>query len=523
MGETAAEMREQIEARKAEEAGKYRKDETGKPVVDSEFTRRCIWDLEVGDGRLYATLMRDAIIYNNNADEWLVWDGHSWRRDSMQLAMQMTSVVHDAYADELKLIREEEKSATTKDAAKYLENLREAAYTAKKRMLRNAGRKNCLMAAVSINDPLAISGDELNRDPWLLACRNGVINLKTGEFGPGRQEQYITVASPIDWQGIDAPAERWTRFLQEIFGDDPDKIKYFLKILGYAITGNKNIHIFPVLYGKYGRNGKSTIVNILYHILGPMAGPIPTEMLLRQRNGRSPSGPSPDIMSLCGRRIAVASEPNEGERFDMGKVKFFTGGEKISGRNPHDKYPIEFDPTHTLFLLTNEKPGAKYDDNALWARLRCFDFPFSFIAEPKEPFERLADENLEDDLKKEAPGILASIVRGTLLWRKEGLIVPDSVRRDTESWRISEDQLAEFLEECCETGDNLQTGSTDMYVVFANWWVVNRNKKMIPGSRKFGEWMGAKFAKKKSGGSIYYIGVQLAADLPAKYIIGPNN
>lgn len=516
-------MMDEIAARVQEEQEKYPgKQETDGIVIDSAFVRRCIWDNEVGDGRLYAALFRDQLVYNNNADEWLVWDGHSWRRDDMKEALQKTAIVVEKYSTEIALIRDELADAS-KDKAKYLENLLKAARSSKKRMQKNSGRSNCLAAAVSIKDPLAITGFELNKNPWLLACKNGVVNLKTGDFGPGRPDQYITMSSPVSWEGIEAPAKRWMKFLHEVLADDKEKVEYLLKILGYAITGNKQVHIFPVLYGKHGRNGKSTIVNLLYYILGPMAGPIPTEMLLRQRNGRSSSGPSPDIMSLNGRRIAVASEPNEGERFDMGKVKFFTGGEKISGRNPHDKYPIEFDPTHTLILLTNEKPGAKYDDKALWARLRCIDFPFSFIAEPVEEHDRKADENLEDDLRDEAAGILASLVRGCLLWRRDGLNPPESVKMDTELWRRSEDQLADFLDECCDESEGLRSGSTEMYVVFANWWAVNRNKKLVPGARKFGEWLGAKYRKIKSNGIIYYDGVSLQADLPSKYIIGPDS
>ncbi len=524
--DTEKTMLDQVEARKKEEAEKYPADEKKKSVIDSAFIRRCIWDNEVGDGTLYAELMRDRLVYNNNSQEWLIWGGHSWRRDDMKVSLAMTSEVVKRYAAEIKLISQESKEAAQKETVEYLDNLLKAARASKNRLLKNSGRNNCLAAAISIHNPLAISGDELNNEPWLLACKNGVINLKTGELKDGRPDQYITLASNIEWKGIECESPKWDAFLLEIFNGDQEKVKYFIKLLGYAITGNSHIHVFPVLYGEHGRNGKGTIVAILYHILGPMAGPIPTEMLLKQRNGRSSSGPSPDIMSLKGRRIAIASEPNEGERFDMGKVKFFTGGDRVQGRNPHDKYVIEFDPTHTLFLLTNEKPGAKYDDDALWSRIRIINFPFSYVVEPTEDYHRKADENLLLDLKEEASGILASLVRGCLLWRKEGLTPPESVKSDTETWRRDEDQLADFLDECmvtCDQDDDAcRVSATDAYVVFSNWWKVNRNKKYIPGSRTFYNLMGAKFAKIKSNGIIHYKGVVFEMDLPRKYIIGDD-
>lgn len=519
-------MQAEVEARIAEEAVAY-------PVVnelfpaatdaeprqaDSKFIRECLWNNERGDGTLFAELLRDRVVYNNNADEWLIWGGHSWARDRQQYAMAMTSAVEELYKKEIKAIEADLKTCT-KENQEYLENLLKASRTSKNRILKMAGRKSCLAASVSIHNPLSITGEGLDLDPWLLACQNGVVDLKTGKFSPGRPDQYITMASPIEWTGIDTPAPHWTKFLMEILDNDKDKVAYLLKILGYALTGLHNVDIFPVLYGQHGRNGKSTIVEVLYHILGPLAGPIPTEMLLRQRNGRSSSGPSPDIMLLRGRRIAIASEPNEGERFDMGKVKMFTGGDKITARNPNDKYHTEFIPTHTLFLLTNEKPGAKFDDEALWARIRCIDFPFSFVSnpDPDRLYHKKADDNLVDDLKKEAAGILASLVRGCLLWRKEGLAPPASVIAETDAWRNSEDQLAEFISDCCSESQPAREGATDLYKVFCRWWAVNRNKKSTPAFKTFGAWMGSKYERGKSSGLIVYKGVALKSLLPAEY------
>lgn len=521
-----------VEGRRAQEAIEYPVDNEFFPAavkayprpVESTFIRECIWNNERGDGTLYAELLRNLVVYNNNSDEWLVWEGHAWARDRQQYALAMTSAVEELYKNEIKELMAELDSCT-KDSQPYIENLLKAARSSKNRILKMAGRKNCLAAAVSIHNPLSITGDELDLDPWLLACKNGVIDLKTGRFMPGRPDQYITLSSPIEWEGINAKSPRWTKFLMEIMDNDKEKVGYLLKILGYALTGLHHVDIFPVLYGHHGRNGKSTLIEILYAILGPLAGPIPTEMLLRQRNGRSSSGPSPDIMLLRGRRIVIAAEPNEGERFDMGKVKMFTGGDKITARNPNDKYHTEFMPTHTLLLLTNEKPGAKFDDEALWARIRCITFPFSFVSEPakEKSYHKQADETLVDDLKKELPGILASLVRGCLLWRKEGLIPPESVKAETNAWRSSEDQLAEFISDCCSEGQKSRAGATDLYKVFTRWWGINRNKKSTPAFKTFGSWMSAKYEKLKSGGLIVYTGVALKSSLPIDYAYDPDD
>ena len=54
------------------------------------------------------------------------------------------------------------------------------------------------------------------------------------------------------------------------------------------------------------------------------------------------------------------------------RVKWLTGNDTITGRNPHDRYEVSFKPSHTLFLLTNHKPHAPADDFAFWERMILF-------------------------------------------------------------------------------------------------------------------------------------------------------
>lgn len=519
--QTPLDIEQEIEARCAAELQHISPpQEDNEPKISSSTIRECLWANEVGDGVIFATLHRNRLVYNHNTGSWLVWAGHSWELDRMQRALAATSAVVDTYKAERAKVRLELKDTTqSKDTLDFLDLLEKQLGKRINKLQSISGRENCLKAAASINDPLAITGLELDSHPMLLACANGVIDLTTGDFGPGRPEQYLTMASPIEFTGLNTPAPRWESFLVEIFDGDMEKVTYVIKLLGYSIVGEVLESIFPVFYGQHGRNGKTTIMELMYHILGPLAGPIPTEMLLRQRNGRSASGPSPDVMSLKGRRLAVASEPNEGERFDMGKIKKYSGRDTLEGRSPHDKYMVSFPPSHLLLLLTNEKPGAKHDDMALWERLRCVDFPFSFVSspDPDKPYQKKVDLGLPRALQSEASGILASLVRGCLMWQKEGLLAPDSVKADTEQWRQNEDILAPFLEECCVEKKGATESAAILYQTFSKYWEVTVNKKSVPSMKKFGTWMKAKFTDTKSHGTIVYHGVMVSPTLPAQY------
>ena len=505
-------MRQAVEARKQEmlkKAQEHKKGSGGGGDIPSKFVFECLRANELGDGMLYAELHRGKYIYNKAAQEWLVWRGHYWERDVMDETAIAVENVAQKYLQERAWIEEkigEAAKAGNKDEVKRLEALIRSIERRVDRLRSNRGRNNTLQFAHTCQNALAIKGDELDLNPWLLACKNGVIDLRTGKFRPGRQEDWITKASPIEWTGLETPAPAWEKFLLEIQSDRKDVVAYMQRLFGYAIAGLTSEHILPVLYGQ-GRNGKSVLVETICYVLGSLAGPIQSELLLDQGKIKSSSGPSPDIMSLRGLRIAIASETDEGRKISSAQVKKLTGGDTLRGRNPHDKYEIAFQPTHTLFLLTNHKPHAPADDFAFWERVHLIPFLMSFVdRKPEAENERPQDKKLPEKLRAEASGILAWLVRGCLLWQEQGLNPPPIVKEATREYRRDEDLLADFIEECCFVEPTAWCSTADIYPVFEEWWEENIGKR-VPSKKKLGTWLAKKFQKEKKNGSIRYLGI----------------
>ena len=323
-----------------------------------------------------------------------------------------------------------------------------------KELQRLRTKRNVLTLASVGRRSLGITGNEWDQHPWFLACPNGIVDLQTGKLRPGRQEDFVKTACPTPWRDFEARAPAWESFLADIFQADHELIDYVQRLLGYSITGLSTEHIFPILWGG-GRNGKGTLLEALAHLLGPLAGPVKAEMLLEQGRTRSSAAPDSDIMGLRGRRLAWASETDEGRRLNAGRLKWFCGGDILCGCAPFGKREVQFKPTHTLFLLTNHKPKADPCDYALWARIHLIPFILSFVDEPRQENERKRDPYLAERLHAEASGILAWLVRGCLAWQREGLKPPDMVRAATEEYREGEDDIARFISECCVVGNGL--------------------------------------------------------------------
>uniref|UniRef100_A0A831UFU0 DNA primase n=1 Tax=Geobacter metallireducens TaxID=28232 RepID=A0A831UFU0_GEOME len=517
-------IRAAVEARKkAEEALLAEKAKPETPVITPRLVKQCLLANELGDGTLYAALHRGKFLFNKTTGQWLMWQGHHWAVDVMEQAFAGVEDVALQYLEAGHLLKDDIDTARTADKydeAKQLSELQASYYKRVKKLRSIAGAGNCLLYSHRVKDPLAIKGDEIDTNPWLLACRNGVVDLRTGKMRPGRPEDYLLRAVPHEWRGIDCPAPVWDAALRDIFeGPHADEIIAFLRrAAGYSITGLNIERLFLLLYGEHGQNGKGTIVETLQYILGPLAAPVASEMLLDQGRTKSSSGPTPDIMALKGLRIAFASETNEGERFSTSKVKWFTGGDTLTGRNPHDKHPTSFTPSHVLWLLTNYLPRASADDRPFWTRMKVVNFNWSFVEEPREPYEKKRDGDLLRKLSAEASGILAWLVRGCLEWQRDGLSPPAIVKQYTSDYQRNEDNVGQFIDECCVIDDRDEipvksrdaAGATALYKAFRAWYENNIGNKPV-SQKKFGDIMGKKgFLKDKDNfGLIQYFGIRL--------------
>jgi len=192
-------------------------------------------------------------------------------------------------------------------------------------------QKNVLELARTGEGSLAIAGDEWDRDTWLFAVQNGVINLRTGTHRPGRQEDFIKTVAPVEWRGLDEPAPTWEQFQLEVADRDRELVEFKQRLYGYYLTGETILHFAPILEGQ-GRNGKGTELETLKAVMGPYAGAIEAELILKQRFAKHSGGPTSDIMNLRGKRLVWVSETDEGRRLNAGKVKWLVGGDTLTGR-----------------------------------------------------------------------------------------------------------------------------------------------------------------------------------------------
>lgn len=467
--------------------------------LDRGLVLKCLGQGEAGDAQLIEALYRGHMLYDHAGERWYEFSNHVWRPLSVAPRKRVWGHVASAYLQVAAEVQAEIEH-TGEDSAVLVKQLTERAG-----QLRSLRRINAVLTLAQ--ELLGIAGDEWDSDPWLLGVANGVLDLRTSELRPGKPSDYIRTQAPTAWEGLDVPCPRWERFVSEVMSDEPDRVEFLQRALGYAINGTVREHMLVLLVGHQGRNGKRVLMETIQHVIGDYAATVSTDVVIGQEHKRIAGSAQPHLMNLQGKRIAICSETEEGAAMSVAQVKNITGGDKITARWLHSN-PVTFSPTHTLFLQTNRKPSAPADDDALWERVKVVEFKVRFVDEPTEPNERPRDLTLEPALLAEAPGILAWLARGHLTYMLDGLCTPASVKLARDTYRLGE-SLDPFLSACCVEWEDGQAEAGALWEAYRAWCEAEGLKPKT--QHWFGRQLATRFEKGRTGnGRTCYYGVSLS-------------
>lgn len=367
---------------------------------------------------------------------WYAWTGTHWQRDTRERARECAKQV----------ARELAMEAATQ--------LNEDAFKSAKRAGSARGVSAILELARS-TPAIVFAPSDADRDPWLLNCQNGTLDLRNGTLRAHDPADLITRVCPVAFDD-NAVAPLFERFLIEV-QPDPDVRAYLARLFGYSAVGIVNQHVLAVLWGA-GANGKSVLADLVGFVLGDYARPGPTSLIVS--DGGNQPHPT-DVASLAGSRLVLIHETRKGASFDASKVKLLTGGDRLTARRMHQDF-FEFAPSHTLIMLSNYRPAADSSDAALWRRVQLVPFDVVIPEERRDP-------NLGDALRAEAAGVLRWIVDGICEWQRTGLAPPKVVREQTECYRESEDIIAAFLAERTVRLPGVQVRASSLYEAYRSW------------------------------------------------------
>jgi len=483
---------------------------TQEGAVGTTFIDQCARAGDKGAGQIFNYLQSGRVLFISEQNVWLRWEGAYWSEIfDWEIAEYVEDVaeVYKRRRDMVFKLRLVDVASGDKGAIKEKDRLISDLDRCVSRLHNSRGPDNCLKFSLADRTRLSVRADKLDANPYIVATESGVVDIRSGELRPGRPEDFCTRHCPTAWTGIDTPCPKWETMLYQILGENASVYNYMHKLLGMAICGKVSEKNFLLLYGGEGDSGKTTIFEILYEIIKGYAAPMPVELLLDQGIPQNPNSPTPAIMGLRGQRLCWASEPGDNRRFSVERVKLMSGGDSLMGRYPYDKANTVFQPTHTLFMLSNHEPHAASTDSAFWKRLRKIDCPYEFVDDPKpNSNQRQANRNLKDEiLEEESPGVLAWLVRGYQKYRAEGVHPPETIVEATTRYREQEDRVLQFKNDCIVDSPGNDVTGSDLYDVFRQWFERNHGRK-VPSITIFGKMAARNFIKSRSS-RVRYLGI----------------
>ena len=320
--------------------------------------------------------------------------------------------------------------------------------------------------------PLAVSHTTLDRDPWLLNCSNGTVDLRTGDVKAHDPRDLLTACLALPYLP-DAKCPAWSAFLQQCMANQTLLVLYLQRLVGYTLTATTQEHLLVFCYGS-GANGKSTFLRVLQDLLGPYGCPTPRTLLFTSKPGDvHPT----ELATLYGMRLGVCSEVGEDAAIDEPKLKDLTGGNPISCRRMNENF-WRFVPTHKLWIAGNHKPVIKGTDHGIWRRLRVVPWTVQFDAEHQ-------DKALPARLAAEMVGILAWAVQGCLEWQRVGVCDPPQVLEATGSYRSQSDVMGEFFRSHLRFDPEAKMAAKALRVLYEKW--CEEMGHLPAGARKVGQ------------------------------------
>jgi putative DNA primase/helicase len=399
-------------------------------------------DVELAGDHLNASRFLEAhsgqVRWSPELDRWFVWSDAWWQEDRTERVQDLALEVIDG-------LREWVAEASGNEFRH-----RAAHYAASSR----AGRVEAMLQVA--RPRLVVGVEELDQRPYLLACLNGEVDLRTGELHPAERSHLLTRGVKVEYDPL-AQSDLWEQFLETTFDRDADLIAYVQRSIGYAATGTIREHVALVYHGT-GANGKSTLLGAIQDLLGELALTAPEGLFTQVQHEPHPER----IAALRGRRLVSCFELENRATLAEGLVKTLTGGDRLSAREMYGRR-FDFAPSHKLVIVTNHRPRVRGTDESIWRRLRLV--PFEHTIRPEDQ-----DGTLRQRLVQEhGPAVLGWIVQGAVAWYSEGLGESRKVTQATAAYRAEQDTFSAFLEDRTAESPRARTPVGELWQAWREW------------------------------------------------------
>lgn len=225
-----------------------------------------------------------------------------------------------------------------------------------------------------------------------LNCRNGVVDIRTGEILPHSPEYGFRYVLPYDYQeGL--ASEFFLEWLDTITESRVELMEALLDIAAYCLWPSMDDHNFVFLIGD-GANGKSTFLHTIQAVVGEAnCSAISVQQLVGNRF--APAGLDGKLVNL--------SEESSGAEFSHEQLNVLktlsSGGDIQVERKGMEPFTL----TNKAKLIFSANKAPRLGEFGEAVKRRFIVIPFNYTIHNKNPL-------IEERLRAEAPRILSMLV-----------------------------------------------------------------------------------------------------------------
>ena len=446
---------------------------------------------------------------------WMMYDNHRYTDFTEDL--EVSSFLSDEIApifekasedlekDIMNMSKKMKKDDKEKENKKYLMNMKDRAKDLDKLcvLFKDPGKKSKIMGEIitkkMIRDDFFI--DKINKNPYLKHFKNGIYNMKYGEFLEGVPQDFITMSTNRVYRVSRISETKAWNYLRKVFTNSEILDTTVLLAAISLVFGNFH-KITVVAIGDDGDNSKSSFFKELAEVAGDYCGDLGNSFL---------TSPSPKLGAHCTELaelkdlpMALHGETGVGEKVNSKLLKTISsGGDKLSIRKAYGKKMEKF--TAGTVIWTQSNFVLEFSDiREQVASNRIVYIPFTSKFSDNAPDDEVEQfkqrhfkkiDNFNEELRQMIDGFTAILFNRYAKYLAEGskLVLPKIVLQKSAEYKERVDVMMQYMYAHIRKEDGNCFTLKEIYPHFKNFYESgSRDKRLIPTLEAVRDWLNRK-------------------------------
>jgi phage/plasmid-associated DNA primase len=305
--------------------------------------------------------------------------------------------------------------------------------------------------------------EELDKNPHLLGCNNGVIDLRelSGDMTAveavrvAKPDEYVSMSVGYDFKwATEEECRPWMERFRMLY-ESQEEMDYDFKDLSRSLRGGGNPEEVAQFDWGPGGNGKGFKATAAHKALGQYCATLSSSCVEYSKYKKN-NGHDIPLWTARKARLWLLSELDENAIVDMDQLKRYTGFDLIPVRTHNQQEMSYFYAPPIRFSINNVLQLKGSREASVIRRIRAKRHKQTFLGEEEygklDKDQRVNHHKLDSTLKNQMEQVKVKCILLTILLKyykrfcKEGLIPPESIAQDTRRFLNESDDTKEWFD-----------------------------------------------------------------------------